>query len=104
MGRLDGKVVLITGGARGQGRSHAVTYAREGADIVLSDICAPLPGVVYPAATPADLAETVRLVEKLDRRCLASAADAPTARRWEPSSSRPSRSSAVSTCCMSTTE
>src|SRR5882762_2630418 len=76
MGRLDGKVVLITGGARGQGRSHALTFAREGADLILSDICAPLPGVVYPAATPEDLAETVRLVEKLDRRCLASQADA----------------------------
>ena len=76
MGRLDGKVVLITGGARGQGRSHAVTFAREGADIVLSDICAPLPGVTYPAATSEDLAETVRLVEKLDRRCVAGQADA----------------------------
>ena len=76
MGRLDGKVALITGGARSQGRSHALTFAREGADIIVSDICAPLPGVVYPAATPEDLAETVRLVEKLDRRCLASQADA----------------------------
>ena len=76
MGRLDGKVAMITGAARGQGRSHALTFAREGAEIIATDICGPLPGLVYPAATSDDLAETVRQVEALDRRCLAVEADA----------------------------
>ncbi|HVA73018.1 MAG TPA: mycofactocin-coupled SDR family oxidoreductase [Acidimicrobiales bacterium] len=62
MGRLDGKVALITGAARGQGRSHAVRLAAEGARIAGVDICAPLQ-VEYEPATPDDLAETVRLVE-----------------------------------------
>jgi (+)-trans-carveol dehydrogenase len=75
MGRLDGKVALITGGARGQGRSHAVTLAREGARIVVTDICETVSTVVYQMATPADLEETVRLVEELDQRCVAIKAD-----------------------------
>jgi len=76
MGRLDGKVAMISGAARGQGRSHAVTFAREGAQIVAVDICAPLPRLAYAPATPDDLAETVRLVEDLDQRCMAAQADA----------------------------
>ena len=76
MGRLDGKVAMITGAARGQGRSHAVTFAREGAEIIATDICGPMPGLLYPPATSDDLAETVRQVEALDRRCLAAEADA----------------------------
>lgn len=75
MGKLDGKVALITGGARGQGRSHALTLAREGADIVVCDIAAQMATVPYPMATAAQLEETVRLVEELDRRCLAVRAD-----------------------------
>ncbi|MDI3341336.1 MAG: mycofactocin-coupled SDR family oxidoreductase [Sphaerobacter sp.] len=75
MGKLDGKVAIITGGARGQGRSHALTLAREGADIVVCDIAAQIDTVPYPMATPADLEETVRLVEDLDRRCIAVQAD-----------------------------
>src|SRR5262245_53331614 len=75
MGKLDGKVALITGGARGQGRTHALTLAREGADIVICDIAAQLPTAPYPLATLDDLAETARLVEALDRRCLAVQAD-----------------------------
>jgi (+)-trans-carveol dehydrogenase len=74
-GRLEGKVALITGAARGQGRSHAVRLAEEGADIVAVDICAQIESVAYPMATPEDLAETVRLVEDLDRRILAHQAD-----------------------------
>uniref|UniRef100_A0A831X912 NAD(P)-dependent oxidoreductase n=1 Tax=Thermorudis peleae TaxID=1382356 RepID=A0A831X912_9BACT len=75
MGKLDGKVALITGGARGQGRSHALTLAREGADIVVCDIAAQIPPVPFPMGTEEQLQETARLVEDLDRRCLAMKAD-----------------------------
>lgn len=75
MGRFDGKVVLITGGARGQGRSHALRFAREGADVAFCDVAAQLDTVPYPMSTPADLAETVRQVEELDRRCVSVTAD-----------------------------
>lgn len=74
-GRVEGKVALVTGAARGQGRSHAVKLASEGADIIAVDICAPFEDLEYPAATPEDLAETVRLVEALDRRIVASVTD-----------------------------
>jgi SDR family mycofactocin-dependent oxidoreductase len=75
MGKLDGKVALITGAARGQGRSHATTFAKEGADVVLVDLCAQLPTVPYDLADSADLEETVSLVEAEDRRALAVEAD-----------------------------
>ncbi|MGH2967487.1 MAG: mycofactocin-coupled SDR family oxidoreductase [Solirubrobacteraceae bacterium] len=75
MGRLDGKVALITGAARGQGRSHAVGLAREGADIIAVDLCAQIDTVMYPMATPEDLEETTRLVEEEDRRIFARVAD-----------------------------
>jgi len=75
VGTLDGRVALITGGARGQGRSHAVTLAREGADVVVCDIADQIDSVPYPLGTEADLAETVQLVQALDRRCLAVQAD-----------------------------
>jgi len=75
MGKLDGKVAFITGAARGQGRSHAVLFAEEGADIIAVDLCAGVDTVEYPMATPADLEETVNLVEKQGRRIVARQAD-----------------------------
>jgi SDR family mycofactocin-dependent oxidoreductase len=75
MGRFEGKVAFVTGAARGQGRSHAVGFAREGADVIAIDICAPVTTVDYPMATADDLAETVRQVEALDRRIVARQAD-----------------------------
>lgn len=74
-GRLEGKVAFITGAARGQGRSHAVRMAREGADIVAVDICKQIDSNPYPLATEEDLAETRRLVEELDRRIVTRQAD-----------------------------
>ena len=74
-GRVEGKVAFITGAARGQGRSHAVRLAEEGADIIAVDICRDYPTVGYPLATAADLAETVKAVEALDRRIVATQAD-----------------------------
>lgn len=75
MGRLDGKVALITGAARGQGRSHAVRLAQEGAQIIGVDVCGAVDHTVYPLGTEADLAETVRLVEEQDARMVAHRAD-----------------------------
>jgi len=75
MGKLDGKVALITGAARGQGRSHALRLAQEGADIIAVDLVQQIDTVPYPMATPDDLAETVRQVEALDRRIVAREAD-----------------------------
>jgi SDR family mycofactocin-dependent oxidoreductase len=75
MGRLDGRVALITGAARGQGRSHAIGLAAEGADIVALDLCRPVDTVPYPLSTPDDLAETVKLVEEQDRRIIARQVD-----------------------------
>ncbi len=75
MGRVENKVVLITGAARGQGRSHAVRLAAEGADIVAIDLCADITSVPYPLGTAAELEETAALVEKQDRRVLTVTAD-----------------------------
>ena len=78
-GKLEGKVAFITGAARRQGRSHAVWLAQEGADIIAVDICRDCDRVGYPMATEADLAQTVRAVEALDRRIIATQADVPDA-------------------------
>jgi len=67
VGSLDGKVAFITGGARGQGRSHAQLLAEQGADIVTIDVLGDLETVAYSGATQADLDETVALVEKTGR-------------------------------------
>lgn len=75
MGKLDGRVALVTGGARGQGRSHCVALAREGADIIFCDLAEQIAAVPYPMGNEEDLKETVRLVEVLGRRCVAVKAD-----------------------------
>jgi SDR family mycofactocin-dependent oxidoreductase len=72
---LSGKVALVTGAARGQGRSHAITLAEAGADIVAVDICATPATIGYAGATPADLEETVAMVEALDRRIFPAVVD-----------------------------
>ncbi|MCZ4078065.1 mycofactocin-coupled SDR family oxidoreductase [Rhodococcus sp. H36-A4] len=76
-GRLEGKVAFITGAARGQGRSHAIRLAQEGADIIAVDICENIDTVTpfYPLGTEDELAETVKQVEALDRRIFARRAD-----------------------------
>lgn len=75
MGRFDGQVALITGGARGMGRSHAIALASEGADVALLDLCQNIPTVEYPLATAGDLDETAHMVEEHGRRAWTFRAD-----------------------------
>lgn len=75
MGRAQGKVALVTGAARGQGRAEAVLLAEEGADVILCDVCDSPTELDYPAATSADLAETVRQIEQRGRRAIAAEVD-----------------------------
>lgn len=75
MGRVEGKVALITGAARGQGRSHALRLAEEGADIIGFDSCRDYDSIGYAMSTEEDLAETARLVEKTERRVLTQKVD-----------------------------
>lgn len=75
MGNLDGKVALVTGAARGQGRSHAIKLAEEGADIIAIDLCAKPDTTTYRGATPEELDETARFVEKTGRRAFTAIAD-----------------------------
>jgi SDR family mycofactocin-dependent oxidoreductase len=75
MGKLDGKVAFVTGAARGQGRSHAVRLASEGADIIAVDICADIDSVQYSLATEDDLAETARLIEATDHNVVSRRVD-----------------------------
>jgi (+)-trans-carveol dehydrogenase len=74
-GRVEGKVALITGAARSQGRSHAIRLAQEGADIIAVDLCAEMDTVPYGLSTEEDLGQTVKEVEALDRRIVAIQAD-----------------------------
>jgi SDR family mycofactocin-dependent oxidoreductase len=74
-GRVQGKVAFVTGAGRGQGRSHAIRLAEEGADIIAVDVLTDYPTVSYAMSSEADLAETVRAVEALDRRIIAAKAD-----------------------------
>jgi (+)-trans-carveol dehydrogenase len=75
LGTLDGRVAVITGAARGQGRSHAVTLAQCGADIIAVDICADIPSAPYAGSTTDDLHETAAQVEKIGRRVVTKIAD-----------------------------
>jgi SDR family mycofactocin-dependent oxidoreductase len=75
MGRVEGKVAFITGAARGQGRSHAVRLAEEGADIIAVDLCQNIDSIGYALATPEDLEETAQFVEKTGQRIVTAAAD-----------------------------
>lgn len=74
-GRLEGKVAFVTGAARGQGRSHAVRLAQEGADVIAVDICGPMGSVAYDLGSSADLAETVGAIEGLGRKAFSQRAD-----------------------------
>ena len=74
-GRLEGKVAVVTGAARGQGRSHSLELAKEGADIIAIDICRQIDSVPYPMSTAEDLAETERSVKELGRSVHAAQAD-----------------------------
>jgi NAD(P)-dependent dehydrogenase (short-subunit alcohol dehydrogenase family) len=75
MGEFAGKVVLISGAARGQGRAHALRFAEEGASLVLFDICAQIPGVPFPLATTEDLADTVQLATSAGAKVTSGIAD-----------------------------
>lgn len=75
MGRLDGQVAIISGGARGQGRELARKFAREGADIAVFDLCGPIASLQYDHAVPNDLAETMAIVESAGRRCISQTVD-----------------------------
>jgi SDR family mycofactocin-dependent oxidoreductase len=75
MGRVEGKVALVTGAARGQGRAHAIRLAEEGADVIAVDFCGEMATAPYAMGTADDLAETVKAVEALDRRIVARQAD-----------------------------
>jgi SDR family mycofactocin-dependent oxidoreductase len=75
VGRVQGKVAFVTGAARGQGRSHALRLAEEGADIIAVDLCHDIDSIGYPMARPEDLDDTAKLIEKTGRRAVIAQAD-----------------------------
>jgi SDR family mycofactocin-dependent oxidoreductase len=75
MGRVEGKVALVTGAARGQGRNHAVRLAEQGADVIVLDICEDVSTIPYGLATEDELQETAERVEKLGRRVVSAKVD-----------------------------
>jgi len=75
MGRVEGKVAFVTGAGRGQGRSHAVRLAEEGADIIAVDICQDIDSIMYAMSSPDDLKETARLIEAHGRKVVTVQAD-----------------------------
>jgi NAD(P)-dependent dehydrogenase (short-subunit alcohol dehydrogenase family) len=75
VGRVQGKVAFVTGAARGQGRSHAVRLAEQGADIIAVDLCCDIDTIGYPMAGPEDLDETARLIEKTGQGVVIAQAD-----------------------------
>ncbi|NMI01835.1 mycofactocin-coupled SDR family oxidoreductase [Pseudonocardia acidicola] len=75
MGRMDGKVALVTGAARGQGRAHAIRLAEEGAEVIAIDSCEQIDSVPYAMSKTGDLDETAKRIEELDRRVVAQQAD-----------------------------
>ena len=93
MARFDGKVAVITGAARGQGRSHAVRLAAEGADVIALDICHDIDTVAYDLATHADLEETARLVTEQGRRVVPAEVDVRDADAAQPGDQRRSTAS-----------
>jgi len=104
LAQLDGRVAFISGGARGQGRSHAVALAREGCDIAVFDITSSLPAVPYPLATSDDLAETVKRVEAVGRRCISIVGDVRSSADVDGSAAGASASSVMSAAPPMSTE
>ena len=85
MGALDGRVAFITGGARGQGRAHALALAAEGANVVIADAPRPMADLTYPLGTEDDLRDTAKQVEELGNLCLPITMDVRDAAAMRPS-------------------
>ncbi len=102
MGRMTGKIAIVTGGARGQGRSHALRLAEEGAHVVVTDIADQIANVKYPMATESDLQETAELVAKTGQRCIPIKADVRSGADMKMVAATAVEESVTSTCCART--